>query len=349
MLVSEFIVCGQTSSFRYCNDGFRDISLICSRAFLVDLHLMVCLCFLVRVHPLHWKAFVKFWGFTLRFVYKDCVVCPWKLQIQCYSQVSWCVWAHAVLCSELINSRWVFLKEIVPCIWRHCEVHVLCVLSVPKNCKFNGVPRFHGMPTYIVLYTALMLVPHSYNGRWVFLRGVYFLHLKGVCEALRVYFEPRDSFKSLQKVSFVFPQNLQRQCCSQVSCMWKHIVLYMHCHWCWYHILYMWQLHESDEVEEDPVSTSPVLKAPSAPSPQQKGQLKNRIVFGLLIGFGCLGIVLAGGWVFTTAVAAAVWVATGEYFDLVQSKAMTRGMEAPPPVATKICSAVCAAMPLMTL
>lgn len=97
------------------------------------------------------------------------------------------------------------------------------------------------------------------------------------------------------------------------------------------------------------MSTSPVLKAPSPPSPQQKGQLKNRIVFGLLIGFGCLGIVLAGGWVFTTAVAAAVWVATGEYFDLVQSKAMTRGMEAPPPVATKICSAVCAAMPLMTL
>ena len=204
MLVSEFIVCGQTSSFRYCNDGFRDISLICSRAFLVDLHLMVCLCFLVRVHPLHWKAFVKFWGFTLRFVYKDCVVCPWKLQIQCYSQVSWCVWAHAVLCSELINSRWVFLKEIVPCIWRHCEVHVLCVLSVPKNCKFNGVPRFHGMPTYIVLYTALMLVPHSYNGRWVFLRGVYFLHLKGVCEALRVYFEPRDSLRVYRKCHLSF-------------------------------------------------------------------------------------------------------------------------------------------------
>lgn len=224
-----------------------------------------------------------------------------------------------------------------------------CVSCLSSKIANSMVSRFHGMPTYIVLYTALMLVPHSYNGRWVFLRGVYFLHLKGVCEALRVYFEPRDSFKSLQKVSFVFPQNLQRQCCSQVSCMWKHIVLYMHCHWCWYHILYMWQLHESDEVEEDPVSTSPVLKAPSAPSPQQKGQLKNRIVFGLLIGFGCLGIVLAGGWVFTTAVAAAVWVATGEYFDLVQSKAMTRGMEAPPPVATKICSAVCAAMPLMTL
>lgn len=102
-----------------------------------------------------------------------------------------------------------------------------CVLSVPENCKFNGVPRFHGMQTYIVLCTALMLVPHSYNGRRVFLRGVYFLHLKGICEALRVYFEARDSFKGLQKVSFVFPQNLQRQCYSQVS--WyveTHVFIY---------------------------------------------------------------------------------------------------------------------------
>lgn len=48
MLVPEFIVCRQTSCFMYCIDGFRDISLICSRAVLVDLHLMVCLCFFCK-------------------------------------------------------------------------------------------------------------------------------------------------------------------------------------------------------------------------------------------------------------------------------------------------------------
>lgn len=86
----------------------------------------------------------------------------------------------------------------------------------------------------------------------------------------------------------------------------------------------------------------------STPSPQ-KGQLKNRIIFGLLIGFSCLGIVLAGGWIFTIAIAAVVWLGTGEYFNLVQSKGMTQGMAAPPLVATQICSAICAAMPLMTM
>lgn len=89
-------------------------------------------------------------------------------------------------------------------------------------------------------------------------------------------------------------------------------------------------------------------ESPPSP-PTQKGQLKNRVVFGLLIGFGCLGIVLAGGWVFTIAMAAVVWLGTNEYFNLVQSKGMTQGMAAPPPVATQICSAICAAMPLMTM
>lgn len=96
-------------------------------------------------------------------------------------------------------------------------------------------------------------------------------------------------------------------------------------------------------------ANSPLSKPSIPQAASQKGQLKNRIVFGFLIGFGALGVLLAGGWVFTTALAAAVWVATGEYFDLVQSKAMTRGMEAPPLIATRFCSAICAAMPLMTM
>nr|PNR52436.1 hypothetical protein PHYPA_008810 [Physcomitrium patens] len=100
----------------------------------------------------------------------------------------------------------------------------------------------------------------------------------------------------------------------------------------------------------DNVNISSSDKSVTLSAPQdKKRQLKNRVLFGFIIGFGVLGVVLAGGWVFAIALAATIWVATGEYFGLVQSKAMTRGMEAPPLIATRICSAICAAMPLMTM
>jgi phosphatidate cytidylyltransferase len=105
-------------------------------------------------------------------------------------------------------------------------------------------------------------------------------------------------------------------------------------------------VYESPEGED---SSQSIFLNPPPYQPPQKGQLRNRVVFGLLIGLTALGVVLAGGWVFTVIVAAIIWVATGEYFDLVQSKGITQGMPPPPPVATKVCSAICSAMPLMTL
>ncbi|CAM6030827.1 unnamed protein product [Sphagnum balticum] len=106
------------------------------------------------------------------------------------------------------------------------------------------------------------------------------------------------------------------------------------------------EVYESPEGED---SSQSIFLNPPPYQPPQKGQLRNRVVFGLLIGLTALGVVLAGGWVFTVIVAAIIWVATGEYFDLVQSKGITQGMPPPPPVATKVCSAICSAMPLMTL
>lgn len=83
---------------------------------------------------------------------------------------------------------------------------------------------------------------------------------------------------------------------------------------------------------------------------QQRKKLKNRIVFGSGIGAAFLGIVLAGGWVFTLAFSWAIWVATGEYFELVRSKGnVASGMIPPPPVAAKVCAAICSLMPIMTL
>ncbi|KAF2315387.1 hypothetical protein P3X46_014627 [Hevea brasiliensis] len=84
--------------------------------------------------------------------------------------------------------------------------------------------------------------------------------------------------------------------------------------------------------------------------PQQKGsQLRKRIVFGLGIGFSAGGVVLAGGWVFTLAFAAIVFVGAREYFELVRSRGIAAGMTPPPRYASRVCSVICAVMPLITL
>ncbi|KAL2636096.1 hypothetical protein R1flu_007575 [Riccia fluitans] len=86
------------------------------------------------------------------------------------------------------------------------------------------------------------------------------------------------------------------------------------------------------------------------PLPNKRKQLKNRILFGSGMGAGCLGIVLAGGWVFTLAFSWTIWVGTQEYFELVRSKGNTaNGLTPPPAVAEKFCALICSAMPIMTL
>jgi len=78
-------------------------------------------------------------------------------------------------------------------------------------------------------------------------------------------------------------------------------------------------------------------------------QLKKRVVFGLGIGIGAGGIVVAGGWVFTTALAAAVFAASREYFELVRSRGIADGMTPPPRYVSRVCSVICALMPILTL
>lgn len=83
---------------------------------------------------------------------------------------------------------------------------------------------------------------------------------------------------------------------------------------------------------------------------QEKGsQLRKRIVFGLGIGITVGGVVLAGGWVFTVALAAAVFVGAREYFELVRSRGITAGMTPPPRYLSRACSIICAVMPILTL
>ncbi|XP_057431931.1 phosphatidate cytidylyltransferase 4, chloroplastic-like [Lotus japonicus] len=84
-------------------------------------------------------------------------------------------------------------------------------------------------------------------------------------------------------------------------------------------------------------------------SPQQVSQLKNRVVFGLGIGISVGGIVLAGGWVFAAALSAAVFAGAREYFELVRSNGITEGMTPPPRYVSRVCSVICALMPLFVM
>ncbi|PKA56040.1 phosphatidate cytidylyltransferase [Apostasia shenzhenica] len=77
-------------------------------------------------------------------------------------------------------------------------------------------------------------------------------------------------------------------------------------------------------------------------------QLKKRVLVGLGIGIGAGGIIVAGGWVFTAAIAAAVFAAAREYFELVRSQGIAAGMTPPPRYVSRACSVICALMPVLT-
>uniref|UniRef100_A0A0A0KFQ2 Phosphatidate cytidylyltransferase n=1 Tax=Cucumis sativus TaxID=3659 RepID=A0A0A0KFQ2_CUCSA len=80
----------------------------------------------------------------------------------------------------------------------------------------------------------------------------------------------------------------------------------------------------------------------------KKNQLKKRVVFGIGIGITGGIVVLAGGWVFTVAVAACIFVGAREYFELVRSRGITAGMTPPPRYVSRICSVICAFMPILS-
>ena len=58
---------------------------------------------------------------------------------------------------------------------------------------------------------------------------------------------------------------------------------------------------------------------------------------------------LAGGWAFTVAVAAAAFIASREYFGLVRSGGITAGMTPPPRYVSRVCCVICTLMPILTL
>uniref|UniRef100_A0A0E0CEU9 phosphatidate cytidylyltransferase n=1 Tax=Oryza meridionalis TaxID=40149 RepID=A0A0E0CEU9_9ORYZ len=81
---------------------------------------------------------------------------------------------------------------------------------------------------------------------------------------------------------------------------------------------------------------------------EKSRQLQKRVLVGVAIGVGAGGVVVAGGWVFAAAVAAAVLAGAREYFGLVRGTAGGGGTP-PPRYVSRVCSAICALMPILTL
>ncbi|KAJ8565478.1 hypothetical protein K7X08_008054 [Anisodus acutangulus] len=107
------------------------------------------------------------------------------------------------------------------------------------------------------------------------------------------------------------------------------------------------RLFEDEEVNKGNSTTEGDI--PTSELKQKNSQLKKRVVFGLGIGISVGGVVLAGGWVFTVALTAAVFVGAREYFELVRSHGFSDGMTPPPRYVSRVCSVICALMPLLTL
>ncbi|WMV11245.1 hypothetical protein MTR67_004630 [Solanum verrucosum] len=96
-------------------------------------------------------------------------------------------------------------------------------------------------------------------------------------------------------------------------------------------------------------NSTPAGEIPTSELKEKNSQLKKRVVFGLGMGILVGGVVLTGGWVFTVALAAAVFVGAREYFELVRSRGIADGMTPPPRYVSRVCSVICALMPVVTL
>ncbi|KAA8520486.1 hypothetical protein F0562_014742 [Nyssa sinensis] len=108
---------------------------------------------------------------------------------------------------------------------------------------------------------------------------------------------------------------------------------------------------DEGETKEEVDRGYKLLKKEDSASERQQNanQLKKRVFFGLGIGISVGGVVLAGGWVFMVAIAVAVFVGAREYFELVRSQGISGGMTPPPRYVSRVCSVICALMPVLTL
>ncbi|KAK9049029.1 hypothetical protein SSX86_032004 [Deinandra increscens subsp. villosa] len=109
------------------------------------------------------------------------------------------------------------------------------------------------------------------------------------------------------------------------------------------------QIDDDEEAVEVSKANGSSKKEADLEQQHKSSQLAKRVVFGLGIGITAGGVVITGGWVFSAAVAAVGFTASREYFELVRSQGIASGMTPPPRYVSRVCSVICALMPLLTL
>lgn len=72
-----------------------------------------------------------------------------------------------------------------------------------------------------------------------------------------------------------------------------------------------------------------------------------RVGFGLLMGAAGLGAVLVKQWLLVVCILV-TYQATVEYYGMVTSKGITRGMAAPPALVSSLTTLICITMPVVS-
>jgi hypothetical protein len=111
--------------------------------------------------------------------------------------------------------------------------------------------------------------------------------------------------------------------------------------------------HQQREQAAAPPSPSPSPPPPSPPaSPAPGGRPSSnfikRVTFGVILGFGAAAIIIHGRLPFLATTMFVVYQATQEYFGIVTSKGISRGVDAPPPLVSAVTTVLCLSITLTT-
>lgn len=105
--------------------------------------------------------------------------------------------------------------------------------------------------------------------------------------------------------------------------------------------------NSSPEPELQPVQEQ--AAAPLAEPEQSKGSnFINRVIFGCILGFGGAAIVFAGKLPYLCAALFVVYQATQEFFGMLTSTGLSKGMQPPPPFVSVATTALCLSITVFT-
>lgn len=96
------------------------------------------------------------------------------------------------------------------------------------------------------------------------------------------------------------------------------------------------------------MSQEAVVAAATEPEVKKSSNFINRVIFGLILGFGGAAIVFAGQLPYLCAALFVVFHATQEFFGMLTSTGLSKGMQPPPPLVSVATTALCLSITIFT-